>query len=105
MFKYTYIYNMSNLNTGADIDTYDIYNIEYSDNILDTYYKIVDYCNPMYINIHNNPNYSEFFNVIYRNVDVYNSSEIIKKIKKSENEDNMETEQEENYTYDSYEPY
>ena len=55
MFKYTYIYNMNNFES----DTYDIYNIEYSDNILDTYYKIVDYCNPMYVNIHNNPNYSE----------------------------------------------
>ena len=100
MFKYTYIYNMN-----TEIDTYDIYNIEYSDNILDTYYKIVDYCNPMYVNIHNNPNYSEFFNVIYKNVDVYNSSKYIKKIKKYENEDNLEKEQEENYTYDSYEPY
>ena len=42
MFKYIYIYNMNNFES---IDTYDIYNIEYSDNILDTYYKIVDYCN------------------------------------------------------------
>tara|TARA_B100000401_G_scaffold381516_1_gene283631 strand:- start:68 stop:343 length:276 start_codon:yes stop_codon:yes gene_type:complete len=90
---------------NTEIDTYDIYNIEYSDNILDTYYKIVDYCNPMYVNIHNNPNYSEFFNVIYKNVDVYNSSKYIKKIKKYENEDNIEKEQEENYIYDSYEPY
>ena len=102
MFKYTYIYNMNNF---ENIDTYDIYNIEYSDNILDTYYKIVDYCNPMYVNIHNNPNYSEFFNIIYRNVDVYNSSQIIKKIKKSENEESIESELDENYTYDSYEPY
>ena len=102
MFKYIYIYNMNNFES---IDTYDIYNIEYSDNILDTYYKIVDYCNPMYVNIHNNPNYSEFFNIIYKNVDIYNSSKYIKKIKKYENEDNLEKEQEENYTYDSYEPY
>ena len=100
MFKYIYIYNMN-----TEIDTYDIYNIEYSDNILDTYYKIVDYCDPMYVNIHNNPNFSEFFNVIYKNIDVYNSSKYIKKIKKYENEDNLENEQEENYIYDSYEPY
>jgi hypothetical protein len=59
----------------------------------------------MYVNIHNNSNYSEFFNVIYRNVDIYKSSQMIKKIKKSENEDNVETEQDENYTYDSYEQY
>ena len=90
---------------NTEIDTYDIYNIEYSDNILDTYYKIVDYCDPMYVNIHNNPNFSEFFNVIYKNIDVYNSSKYIKKIKKYENEDNLENEQEENYIYDSYEPY
>ncbi len=92
-------------NFNSNIDTYDIYNIEYSDNILNTYYKIVEYCDPMYVNIHNNSNYSEFFNVIYRNVDIYKSSQMIKKIKKSENEDNVETEQDENYTYDSYEPY
>ena len=90
---------------NTEIDTYDIYNIEYSDNILDTYYKIVDYCDPMYVNIHNNPNFSEFFNVIYKNIDVYNSSKYIKKIKKYENEDNLENEQEENYIYDSYEQY
>ena len=78
MFKYTYIYNMN-----TEIDTYDIYNIEYSDNILDTYYKIIEYCDPMYINIHNNPNFSDFFNIIYNNTDIYNSSKIIKKIKKS----------------------
>tara|TARA_B100001559_G_C16384578_1_gene568166 strand:- start:724 stop:999 length:276 start_codon:yes stop_codon:yes gene_type:complete len=90
---------------NTEIDTYDIYNIEYSDNILDTYYKIVDYCNPMYVNIHNNPNYSEFFNVIYKNVDVYNSSKYIKKIKKYENEVNIENDQEENYICDSYEQY
>jgi hypothetical protein len=92
-------------NFNSNIDTYDIYNIEYSDNILNTYYKIVEYCDPMYVNIHNNSNYSEFFNVIYRNVDIYKSSQMIKKIKKSENEDNVETEQDENYTYDSYEQY
>jgi len=93
------------MNNHETIDTYDIYNIEYNDNILSTYYKIVDYCNPMYVNIHNNPNYSEFFNVIYKNIDVYNSSKYIKKIKKYENEVNIENEQEENYIYDSYEPY
>ena len=105
MFKYTYIYNMNNSNIESEIDTYDIFNVEYSDNILDTYYKIVDYCNPMYVNIHNNPNYSEFFNVIYKNVDVYNSSKYIKKIKKYENEVNIENDQEENYICDSYEQY
>ena len=65
MFKYTYIYTIDMNNFNSNIDTYDIYNIEYSDNILNTYYKIVEYCDPMYVNIHNNSNYSEFFNVIY----------------------------------------
>ena len=96
---------MSNLNTETNIDIYDIYNIEHSDNILNTYYKIVEYCDPMYINIHNNSNYSEFFNVIYKNTDVYNSSQIIKKIKKSEIEESNESDLDENYTYESYEPY
>jgi len=94
---------MSNINSS--IDTYDIYNIEYSENILDTYYKIVEYCDPMYINIHNNPNYPEFFNVIYQNVDIYNSSKIINKIKKSDTEDNNESEHDDNYFYDSYGNY
>jgi len=70
-----------------DVDTYDIYHLEYSDNILETYYKIKDYCDPAYVNIHNNSNFSEFFNMIYNNVDVYNSSRIIKKIKKKQEED------------------
>ena len=103
MFIYIYIYIMSNINSG--VDTYDIYNVEYSENILDTYYKIVEYCDPMYINIHNNPNYPEFFNVIYQNVDIYNSSKIIKKIKKSVTEDNNESEHDDNYIYDSYGNY
>ena len=94
---------MSNINSS--INTYDIYNIEYSENILDTYYKIVEYCDPMYINIHNNPNYPEFFNVIYQNVDIYNSSKIINKIKKSDTEDNNESEHDDNYFYDSYGNY
>tara|TARA_B110001452_G_C15014332_1_gene354595 strand:- start:387 stop:671 length:285 start_codon:yes stop_codon:yes gene_type:complete len=94
---------MSNINSG--VDTYDIYNIEYSENILDTYYKIVDYCDPMYINIHNNPNYPAFFNIIYQNVDIYNSSKIIKKIKKSDTEENNESEHDDNYIYDSYGHY
>ena len=70
-----------------DIDAYDIYNIEYSDNILDTFYKITDYCNPAYVNIHNKPNYSDFFNIIFHNVDVYNSSQIIQKMNKIEEPD------------------
>ena len=98
MFKYTYIYNMN-----TEIDTYDIYNIEYSDNILDTYYKIIEYCDPMYINIHNNPNFSDFFNIIYNNTDIYNSSKIIKKIKKSDNEDSLQSDFDENYINDNYE--
>jgi hypothetical protein len=85
-----------------EIDTYDIFNIEYNDNILDTFYKIKDYCNPMYINIHNNPSYPEFFNLIYRNVDVYNSSEIIKKMKKNETNSDIE-EIEDNYHSETYE--
>ena len=96
MFKYRYIYNMDT------IDTYDIYNIEYTDDILDTYYKIVDYCDPMYVNMHNKPDFAEFFNIIYRNVDIYNSSEIIKKIKKNEEENEL-FEREDNHHIDSYE--
>ena len=96
MFKYTYIYNMNS------IDTYDIFNIEYSDNILDLYNKINDYCNPSYVNIHNNPNFPEFFNIIYKNVDIYNSSQFIRKLKKNENEKNLELEQEENYQHEFF---
>ncbi len=103
MFKYTYIYNMNNSNIESEIDTYDIFNVEYSDNILDTYYKIIEYCDPMYINIHNNPNFSDFFNIIYNNTDIYNSSKIIKKIKKSDNEDSLQSDFDENYINDNYE--
>ena len=94
---------MNNSNIESEIDTYDIFNVEYSDNILDTYYKIIEYCDPMYINIHNNPNFSDFFNIIYSNTDIYNSSKIIKKIKKSDNEDSLQSDFDENYINDNYE--
>lgn len=84
-----------------EIDTFDIFNVEYNDNILDTYYKIVEYCDPMYVNIHNNSNYGAFFEVIYRNVDVYNSSKIIKRMKK--NESNLELDDDENCQLETYE--
>ena len=82
-----------------DLDTYDIYNIEYSDNILNTYYKIVDYCDPAYVNIHNKPNFSEFFNIVYRNVDVYNSSQVIKKMNKIEEQQEEDYESDLEYNY------
>ena len=94
---------MNNSNIESEIDTYDIFNVEYSDNILDTYYKIIEYCDPMYINIHNNPNFSDFFNIIYNNTDIYNSSKIIKKIKKSDNEDSLQSDFDENYINDNSE--
>ena len=77
-------------------------NIEYSENIQDTYYKVLDYCNPMYVNIHNKPSYAKFFNVIYDNIDMDKSSQIIKKIKKINNENNPE---DDNYYSESYEQY
>ena len=77
-----------------DIDTYDIYNLEYGDNILDTYYKINTYCDPAYVNIHNNGNITDFLNVIY------NSSNFIKKMIQQEEEENLDEE-----TEDLYEEY
>lgn len=82
-----------------DLDNYDIYNIEYSDNILNTYYKIVNYCDPAYVNIHNKPNFSEFFNIVYRNVDVYNSSQVIKKMNKIEEQQEEDYESDLEYNY------
>lgn len=79
-----------------DVDTYDIYNLEYGDNILDIYYKINTYCDPAYVNIHNTGNLTDFFNLIYNNVDVYNSSHIIKKMIQEE-EDYQEEESEDVY--------
>ena len=83
-------------------DMYDLFNIEYSENIQDTYYKILDYCNPMYVNIHNKPSYAKFFNVIYDNIDMEQSSKIIKKINKTNNEINLE---DDNYYNENYEQY
>jgi hypothetical protein len=83
-----------------DIDTYDIYNLEYGDNILDTYYKINTYCDPAYVNIHNNGNITDFLNIIYNNVDIYNSSNFIKKMIQQEEEENQDEE-----TEDLYEDY
>lgn len=83
-------------------DMYDLFNIEYSENIQDTYYKVLDYCNPMYVNIHNKPSYAKFFNVIYDNIDMEQSSKIIKKINKTNNEINPE---DDNYYNENYEQY
>lgn len=83
-------------------DMYDLFNIEYSENIQDTYYKVLDYCNPMYVNIHNKPSYAKFFNVIYDNIDMEQSSKIIKKINKTNNEINLE---DDNYYNENYEQY
>ena len=84
-----------------DLDTYDIFHLEYTDNILDTYYKINEYCNPSYVDIHSNGNFNEFFNIIYNNTDVYKSSEIIKNMEKKENE-LIETDENEYYEEDLY---
>ena len=54
-------------------DMYDLFNIEYSfANIQDTYYKVLDYCNPMYVNIHNKPSYANF-SMLYMIILIWNN--------------------------------
>lgn len=63
---------------------YELFNVEYSDLILDIYNEINEYSNSPYTNYYNKGNFSKFINLIYRNIDYESSSEILNNIKKNE---------------------
>ena len=72
----------------ADIDLFDLFNIEHQDNILDIFYDVKDYCNNnLILNIDNK--YGEFFKLIYDNVDIEKSSYFLKKNSNIENEETL----------------
>jgi len=59
----------------SENELYDLFSIEYSDEILDIFYEVQDYCKNNGISI--DYNYGKFFNLIYNNVDVKNSIEYL----------------------------
>lgn len=69
---------MNNYDNLTESDLYDFFNIEFTDLILDLQYDL-ETCN-----IYKNGKFSDLFNIIYNNVDMYNISNIIKNIKKYE---------------------
>lgn len=68
----------------SEIEYFDLFNIEYQDNILDIYYEVSKYCDEMGINL-DKRSYGKFFEMIFRNVDIESSSEILKDMIKNEN--------------------
>tara|TARA_Y100000389_G_C17459714_1_gene520769 strand:- start:2450 stop:2719 length:270 start_codon:yes stop_codon:yes gene_type:complete len=67
-----------------EIDTYLVFNVEQGDLILDIFNKINDYCNPMYISLHNKAQFGDFINLIYENIDLEESLQFIKTTKKND---------------------
>jgi hypothetical protein len=82
-----------------ELDTYNIFNIEHSDLILDIYNNIIDYCNPSYMEIHNKGNFSKFLNVIYNNIDLDESLHFLKTYNKYESDEEQEQEFINDYEY------
>ena len=60
-----------------ELEYFDLFNIEYQDNILDIYYEVSKYCDEMGINLDKKKLW-KVFEMIFRNVDIENSSEILK---------------------------
>lgn len=83
---------MNNYDNLSQSDLYDLFHIEFTDIVLDLHYDL-EQCN-----IYKNSKFSDLFNIIYNNVDMYKISEIVKDIKKYEfieedidyDEDNVE---------------
>ena len=73
-----------------ELDTYYIFNVEHSDLILDIYNNINDYCNPSYIEIYNKGKFSDFFNIIYDNIDLDESLNFLKTYNKHESDEEEE---------------
>jgi len=85
-----------------DLDYFDLFNLEHQDNILDIYYDVIDFCDKHHINI-NKRSYGAFFELIFNNCDVDNSSEIIRSLINLENNELlMDSSDKEIDDYDDY---
>ena len=97
---------MSNINDDNydNIDLYDLFNIEYSNLVLNLYDEINEYCNSHHINFYNKGDVGSFFNLIYNNIDYENSSEILDNIIKNtiKEQELYINELDDNYKEDDY---
>ena len=76
--------NIDNIDNTQNIDNYLVFNVEHGDLILDIYNEINEYCDSMYMDIHNKGNYSKFLNIIYENINIEESLNFIKTVKKND---------------------
>tara|TARA_Y100000741_G_scaffold349348_1_gene318372 strand:- start:1449 stop:1718 length:270 start_codon:yes stop_codon:yes gene_type:complete len=85
-----------------DLEYFDLFNLEHQDNILDIYYDVIDYCDNVGINI-DKRSYGKFFELIFNNSNIENSSEIIRSLIKLENNElMMDSSDKELDDYDDY---
>lgn len=75
--------NFDNNNFDNNIELYDLFNIEYSNLVLDLYKEIDEYSNSHHVNFYNKGDIGSFFNLIYNNIDYENSSVILSNIIKT----------------------
>lgn len=68
----------------SELEYFDLFNIEHQDNILNIYYDILDYSDKIGFNI-DKRSYGRFFELIFNNCDIENSSEIIRNLINLEN--------------------
>ena len=83
-----------------DIDLFDLFNIEHQNTILDLFYDIKTYCYNNNLNVNIDRNYGRFFEFIYNNIDVEESSEFLEKYKNIENEETLINDDSDNIIYD-----
>ena len=75
---------MNDFNNLTESDLYDLFNIEYSELIINIYDEVNEYCNSDYNDFYIKPKFSEFINLIYDNIDYKNSSNILNNIRKND---------------------
>ena len=73
----------------SDIDLFDLFNIEHQDNILDIFNDVKLYCSNNHLILNIDRKYGDFFNFIYNNIDVEQSSEFINKYINNEIEETL----------------
>ena len=86
----------------SELEYYDLFNLEHQDNILNIYYDVLGYCDGVGINI-DKRSYGEFFEIIFNHINIHESSEILRGIMNTENNELiMDSSDKELDEYDDY---
>ena len=75
---------MSQIDNLNEYDLYDLFNIEYSELIINIYDEVNEYCNSDYNSFYIKPNLGDFMNLIYNNIDYKVSSNILNNMRKND---------------------